>query len=342
MVKHFFLLFFISLLFISVPEIYILPLTNSFTGFFSSLFASSSYHPDPPPDEAWAAWTQTSEKELHEVIDYSARVIGEKYASIVAQVTFQTATPWTHVLWIDKGTKTQDLPFQLKKNAPVLVGNTLVGILDFVGNHTSRVRLLSDPSIHPAVRVVRGGYMTRQALFMAQELQKTLQKEPSLMPNEQLTKKLFTLLDIFSENVQQEVDTRLAKGELQGSESSETPFLLRGVGFNLEYGDEESPQRDLRTGQHNDKDHPLHIIQQGDILETSGLDGFFPKGLQVAVVTKVFPLEEGAISYNVLAKSLAQEPFSPEYVTIIPALSEEPFSPPTQEDKILDLIGVYK
>ena len=161
------------------------------------------------------------------------------------------------------------------------------------------------------------------------------------MPNELLTQKLIALLNIFY-STQKDIDLRLAKGELQGCESPDQPHIFRGVGFNCDFADTECPKRDLRTGQINEQDEQIPLIKPGDILETSGLDGFFPKGIEVACVTKVTPLEEGGICYNVLAKSLAIDFSALEYVTIIPALSEEPFSPHTNEEKILALTSSMK
>jgi rod shape-determining protein MreC len=339
MSRHIFIFVGLSLLVLSLPERYSSYCADLGTSVFSTLFASaSSSSSQMPQNEEWNAWKKNSEEEMHEVIDYSARALKEKYASIVAEVMHQSATPWTHVLWIDKGSKTPDLPFPMRRNCPVLVGSTLVGIIDFVGNYSSRIRLLSDPAVHPAVRVARGGYMPRQAIFMAHELELMLQKNPSLMPSEPLAQKLSTLLNILSENVQQEVDMRLAKGELQGCDSPDSPHIFRGTGFNCDFADEECPKRDLRTGQQDAKDQQMPLIKPGDILETSGLDGCFPKGLEVALATKVAPLEEGAICYNILAKSIAAEFSSLEYVTIIPALAEGPLLPHTNEEKIMSLI----
>jgi hypothetical protein len=339
MSRHILFLLGVAFLVLLLPESYSSYCTNIGTSVFSTLFASSSSSATHmPQNEEWTEWKKNSEEELHEVIDYSARALKEKYASIVAEVTLRTTTPWTGVLWVDKGSKTPDLPFPIRRNAPVLVGSTLVGIVDFVGSYSSRVRLLSDPALHPAVRVVRGGYRDRQAIFMAQELELMLHKKPSLMPNEALTQKLIALLHILSENAEQEVGMRLAKGELQGCDSPDTPYIYKGVGFNCEAADQDGPRRDLRTGQRDSPDAQIPLIKPGDILETSGLDGYFPKGLEIACVTKVAPLEEGAICYTVLAQSLAQELSSLEYVTIIPALGDEPFYPHTNEEKILSLV----
>ncbi len=239
MSRYLFLLTALSFLVVSFPEGYRSIITQTGTFMLSSLFATNSASIDPSlNNEEWKEWTLSAEEELRSVIDYSARAIKEKYAAIIAQVSFQTSSPWTHVLWIDKGSKTPDLPFQLQRNAPVLVGSTLVGLVDFVGNYSSRIRLISDPSIHPSVRVARGGYVPRQTVFMAQGLHKMLQKNPSIMPSEPLAHKLSALLEILIENTKQETTLRLAKGELQGCESPNDPFLLKGIRFNYKYPDE--------------------------------------------------------------------------------------------------------
>jgi hypothetical protein len=184
--------------------------------------------------------------------------------------------------------------------------------------------------------------MSRRLFSIAQELQKALKEKPHLMPKEHLSAKLSILLELFSSTLQHEVDLRLAKGELQGSDSSKTPHIFRGTGFNYDFDDEEGKKMDLRTGQRSIHDAKTPIIKPGDLLETSGLDGFFPKNIKVAIVTKVFPFEEGAISYTILAKSLISDLSSLEYVTIIPVEAEEPFLPQTKEEHILNLIQSAK
>ena len=37
---------------------------------------------------------------------------------------------------------------------------------------------------------------------------------------------------------------------------------------------------------------------KGDLIVTSGMDGIFPKGLPVAIISKVYPLDEGAVTFN--------------------------------------------
>ena len=101
--------------------------------------------------------------------------------------------------------------------------------------------------------------------------------------------------------------TFLAKGEIHGSGESLWRCrgqTLKGIGFNYDFADAEGLARDLHTGkiQGNFSDAaPISLIEENDLLVTSGLDGVFPAGLQVGKVITVFPLEEGACFYEILA-----------------------------------------
>ncbi len=93
----------------------------------------------------------------------------------------------------------------------------------------------------------------------------------------------------------------LAKGELSGSSHPlwrSRGALLEGTGFNYDFSDSAGPARDLRT-----TDQP--ILQPGDLLITTGMDGLFPAGLEVARVATVAPLREGAYFYNLTATPVA-------------------------------------
>jgi cell shape-determining protein MreC len=180
---------------------------------------------------------------------------------ITARVIFRSHAAWQSYLWIDKGDL--DVPFQLM-DAPVLKGNILVGVVDEVKPHAAKVRLLTDPTLVPSVRVKRGSRL-------------------------------------------------LAKGELNGASKPalrQSGSYLKGTGFNYDFPDEEGGPIDLRE----------EIVKLGDLLITTGFDGLFPKGLYVAEVTKVQPLKEGDIYYNLEAKTLLGSFNSLEYLQLIPPL----------------------
>lgn len=66
------------------------------------------------------------------------------------------------------------------------------------------------------------------------------------------------------------------------------------------------------------------MIQVGDLLVTSGLDGVFPEGLHIAVVESLSPLREGAYSYELIAKPTALNILDLNYVSVIaPVRMEE-------------------
>ena len=93
--------------------------------------------------------------------------------AITARVIFRESGSWKSSVWVNVGEETNKrLSTRLvEKNSPVVLGTTIVGLVDYVGKHRSRVRLVTDPSIAPSIRVVRG---EEKAIFLAKgELQGT-------------------------------------------------------------------------------------------------------------------------------------------------------------------------
>lgn len=112
-------------------------------------------------------------------------------------------------------------------------------------------------------------------------------------------------------------DGYLAKGEVHGSSA---PFwrsrgpILKGVGFNYDYPDEEGHSRDLKG--------PVPLLKEGDVLLTSGLDGVFPPGLRVGSVSWIAPLKEGSYAYEIEVRPAASNLNDLQTVFILPPLSE--------------------
>ena len=291
-----------------------------------------------PEENEITAWAKDRHAEYQEAL-LDAACLSEKYPFCVADVVYQANTPWSSTVWIDVGTQTEQLPFAIEKNCPVVSQDSLVGVIDYVGANASRVRLICDPVVKPAVRVVRGGDHPRRLMASARHIQGAIAAQPTLLPKPELTSALTKLLDCLVQSLPAETEVRLAKGELQGAEYPSSPLLLRGVGFNYDFGDEEGPSRDLRNGQRSIRDQKILLIKPGDALETSGLDGIFPRGLRVATVATVFPLEEGAISYRILAKIESSEFPNFTHLTVLPTQPPSPLQPPTQTDLIARLIG---
>lgn len=218
----------------------------------------------------------------------------------MARVVAHKESPWSHMAWIDIGSTTQGLPFAIEPNCPVVYGRDVVGIVEQVGSKASLIRLVSDSLLRPSVQVLRYGHnkeIEQALLFLVRQLKKT----PQLLPKAKQREVFLRLLSEMHRALPIEQKLFLAKGELQGAISLQTPTLVQGVGFNYDTGDEYSFARDLRTGQDTPNGPKIPLIQPQDLLVTNGLDGLFPRGLHVARVEKVLPLEEGGFAQNVEA-----------------------------------------
>jgi cell shape-determining protein MreC len=249
--------------------------------------------------------------------------------SLYAQVIYRQPSAWSSSLWIDVGRRDNEaLGFTVVSvNSPVLSGGQLIGIVEAVGEKQSRVRLVTDSSLVVSVRVVRGLTQKHEMLQLIDKLslELALQGEGLLSTEEEqiLAEKLTAL----KESLQKDVGTKyLAKGELFGTSSpiwrSRSP-VLKGIGFNYDFEDVEGPARELRTGKpysHLIQDRGIALIQEGDLLVTTGLDGIFPADLPVALVSNVEPLKEGETSYSIEAKLCASEIEDISSVVVLPSL----------------------
>jgi len=225
--------------------------------------------------------------------------------------------------WIDIGQKTAGMPFPIAVGCPVVYGQYIVGLVEKVGQEASCIRLLSDPLLRPAVRVQRmeRDQQKEKAVYL---LLHELEGNSTLVSKEThriaLSKLLTSLASSFAKGQKQ----YLAKGELQGSLSIKKPTLLRGIGFNYDIEDEEGPARDIRTGQTRIDSPKIALIQPGDTLVTSGLDGLFPKGLLAAYVTHVLPLEEGSFAFEITAEVACPFFLDLSTVALLPPIPKEP------------------
>lgn len=195
------------------------------------------------------------------------RLIPNYLPAVMGRVIFRESLSWTSTFWINVG-KDQ----KVEKQSPVVLGNRLVGVIDYVGSHRSRVRLITDGSVTPSVRAFREG-----------------EKLPLL----------------------------LAKGEVCGVRASRLRSrapILKGMGFNYDFEDEEGNGANL-----------VPIVQKGDLLVTTGMDGVFPAGLKVGQVIHVYPLQEGACAYEVDAEALAGDFNEMTFVTVLPPLHQDDF-----------------
>ncbi len=212
--------------------------------------------------------------------------------AIPARIIYRSPNSWHSSLWINVGyIDNETLPSPvIGHNSPVLVGSSIIGVLDYVGKNQSRIRLITDSGLAPSVRVLR--------------------KEED---NETLY---------------------LAKGELHGASKPawrSQGHLLRGIGFNYDFEDDKGPARDLRTGEpliNKDTIPTFPLLAVGDLLVTTGMDGVFPPELNVAVITKLYPLKEGDYFYEIEAEPTAGKLEDLSLVFILPPVGYDPTDRP--------------
>jgi cell shape-determining protein MreC len=243
--------------------------------------------------------------------------------SLTGKVIRRDHGEWNTTLWINLGSLQNE---QIDHTVvgvgrPVLKGPYLIGVIDQVDRHKSRVRLLTDSRVVPSVRAVRGKTNDREFESLVKQVY-----NQAIVRGE--TQETLSHLKHLIETLQEgEGGGYFAKGELTGSASSQFRIhseILRGIGFNYDFGDEENPPLDLRSGkeiQNLKKQVWIPLIKEGDLLVTTGMDGTFPKDLPVAHVTHVVSLKEGSPSYAIEARLCAGSLETLLEVTILPPLS---------------------
>lgn len=265
-----------------------------------------------------------SSLKLHQKI--LRKQLGIKYKAMPAKVIFRFPSTWGSSLWVNVGSdnnKNLNVPI-LEKNSPVLVGNSIIGVIDYVGKNQSRVKLITDSGLTPSVRAVRGGFQHAVYLDFLNYLANFLETNDSISQEtiEQLNSLKKALQPLISAKTQY-----LAKGELHGCSCPlwrSRGSLLRGIGFNYDFDDEHGPARDLRSGAplgtQASKENSMPLLQVDDILVTTGMDGVFPEGFQVAKVTKIETLKEGDYFYEIEAYPTAGNLNEITTVYVIPPL----------------------
>lgn len=244
-----------------------------------------------------------------------ARLQGEM-VSIPAQVIYRDPAAWSSSIWVNVGEEENVNLGQalIAKNSPVLAGGNLVGVVDYVGKHQSRVRLITDAGLSPAVRAVRGAIQNREVAQLLETLIDRVNTRSELFNSPEEKSRFLSHVKQLHSKIGLDWDEGyLAKGELMGSSA---PFwrsrgsLLKGVGFNFDYPDEEGKSA-------------LPILQEGDFLVTSGLDGVFPPGLQVGVVAKVQAPHSGGYAYEIEVRPAASNLNDLQTVFILPPVNTE-------------------
>lgn len=226
----------------------------------------------------------------------------------IAKVFFYDFVPWSHQAWVNVGKEEGIQP-----NSPVTVGGVVVGVIEEVKDHQSQMRLITDPKLIIAARLAQGKWKDRflWSQFLALSYHCSLYEE--YQHNASLLKKLAREV----ESTLSVCPSKLtAKGLVKGSSSLlyKGACVLEGKEFQCEKADEESPSLSLSS----------LVIQNGDLLVTSGLDGIFPPGLFLGLVSKV---NQKDFSYDLSISSCAGDLSLLEYVTILPPVSVKAYDP---------------
>jgi len=282
---------------------------------------------------------QQNEKDLHLASFFKRRaeeikdILNMQYQAILAKVIFRDPSSWSSSIWINVGEKTNNnLKKQIiAKNSVVVLGRNLLGVVEYVGYRLSRVRLITDAGLIPSVRAVRGSSQDSTLLNIIQSLKEHIYLRDNVFLSKDQKENFFDILSQLGNKLTKDREEKyLAKGELHGCSN---PFwrsrgvTLKGIGFNYDYPDEEGPARDLRKGSIisdanlNLKEEAL--LEVGDLLRTTGMDGVFPKGLNVAIVSKVHDLKDGDYAYEIEAKPTVVNLNELEFVFVLPPLESE-------------------
>lgn len=235
--------------------------------------------------------------------------LAQQLQAMPARVIYRDPSLWSSSLWVGVGEKTNRALEKkvVAKNSPVLADGFLVGVVEFVGENQSRIRLITDSGLCPSVRVCRGSFQNRELARGVDALLKLLGKREDQTS-------LIQTLQVFKQSLKIEgEDGYLAKGEVHGSSCSfwraRSP-ILKGIGFNYD----------------SDPSHPVavtaSILKEGDLLVTTGLDGVFPPDIAVATVSHVEPKQPSSYAYEIEAIPLASNMNDLQTLFILPPISE--------------------
>lgn len=248
--------------------------------------------------------------------------------AIPAQVVFRSLDSWDQALWINVGTETNRA---VTLNSPVVIGQSLVGLIDCATARYARVCLVTDSHITPSVRVARGGAQDGCIAESIAYLKRELMRMKHVSMEKEETAQLHSLLEKLETELYPFKKTwLLAKGELRGGVRHKDRLIFQGTGFNYDFADKAGDSRELRTGRplHMPNAPAIPILRLHDLLITTGMDGKFPPGLHVGVVSQIIPLKEGDYFYQIEAIPTAGDFDAISTVCVLP-----PYTPVEPEER---------
>lgn len=252
--------------------------------------------------------------------------------TVPARVIYRDPGSWSSSIWVNVGEETNRIlrhPI-IQKNSPVIVGRAIIGAIDYVGKKQSRIRLITDVALKPSVRAVRGFPQNSALIEHIDPILRHLNGRSDHLLSIEERAILIKQMEKWKEQLSIDIEGwYLAKGVVQGGGTPlwrSVNHTLRGVGFNYDFADEEGCARELATGKPTEVGSTaptMPIIKINDLLITTGMDGVFPAGLRVAHVTKIYPLREGAYTYEIEATPVVGNLDTLQTVFIIPPLGYE-------------------
>jgi rod shape-determining protein MreC len=251
-----------------------------------------------------------------------------KSKALVGKIIYRNPASWSSSLWIDLGEEHNsklDAPV-IALNSPVTSLDSFIGVIDYVGKKQSRIRLITDSGMVTPVRASRGKPVSAFMTEKLRDLQYLCSSDLTdlLSPEE---KKQFSLMisSLIEKLSLQSESFYLAKGELKGKSLPlwrSYQQTLEGTGFNYDFSDEKGSSISLNETQALSKE--AKIISRGDLLVTSGLDGFLPPGLKVGLVKSVSSLKEGAYYFSIDATPSSGSLNEITTVSVLPPLNSIP------------------
>jgi rod shape-determining protein MreC len=255
-------------------------------------------------------------------------LLEKQMQSLPAKVIFRQPSSWGSSLWINVGEENnKSLEAQIvAKNSVVVLGSSLIGLVEKVEEKKSRVRLITDSGLIPSVRAIRGKEQNRALHKNVNDLLIQLKNRADLFKDK--TEQKMTLLSfhqILDKLKKRNSEHFMAKGEVFGSSHPLWKCknnILNGIGFNCDFEDEDMPKRDLKTSnlinENSFHKKKMPVISIGDLLVTTGLDGIFPKGLHVGIVTHTSPIKNGDYAYKIKAIPTAKNLNNLNIVFVMP------------------------